>query len=238
MAKIFGINGVMSGKQGAAVYVVRNGVQMVRQYNPYVENPKTVGQVEARAKMKLMSQLSASMAKAIAMPKQGMVSARNQFVKMNYPLTSYAEGEATITLTAVQLTKSVVAMPAIGGGRGENVVNLYVFNAASVGTLDVNRIVYVGFVKQPDNTLRFIGSAVSSTAGADNSWPATIPNVTGELVVYAYGVRDNTELARVTFGNMQTVTAETVAKLIVERVLLESDVTLTETTAVVIPPAQ
>lgn len=228
----------MSGKQGAAVYVVRNGVQMVRQYNPYVENPKTVGQVEARAKLKLVSQLSAAMAKAIAMPKQGMVSARNQFVKKNYPLTSYAEGEATITLQAVQLTKSVVAMPAIGGGRGESVINMYVFNASSVGTLEVNRIVYAGFVKQADNTLRYIGSAVASAAGVDKSWPATLPNAAGEVVVYAYGVRDNTALARVTFGNMKTVTAETVAKLIVERVLLESDVTLTETTAVVIPPAQ
>lgn len=62
MAKIFGINGKIVGKQGAAVYAVKNGIQIMRQYNPIVFNPNTKRQALARARFKLASRIAVALA--------------------------------------------------------------------------------------------------------------------------------------------------------------------------------
>lgn len=64
MAKIFGINGKLVGKQGAAVYSVKNGVQVVKQYNPIVFNPNTKRQALARARFALASRWAIALAKS------------------------------------------------------------------------------------------------------------------------------------------------------------------------------
>jgi len=58
MAKIYGINGYASGKLGNSVLAVYNGTQVVRQYQPVVSNPKSLGQKMQRAKANLIGQLS------------------------------------------------------------------------------------------------------------------------------------------------------------------------------------
>lgn len=233
MAKIYGINGVITGKLGAAVYAVRNGEQISRQYQPVVANPSTEAQIAARAKLKLMSQLSAVMAPVIAIARLGAVSSRNMFVKENYPLTTYGENQADIMLAAVQLTKSVVDLPGITATREAS--NLNVGLEPISAPVNVNRVVYSVFAKDANNKLRLLGSSVAITAGPNNSWNTTVPAVGAELVVYAYGVRDNTDRARATFGNLEAVTAETVAKIIVTRTLLETDITPTITRGIIVP---
>lgn len=231
MGKIHGLNGVISGKLGNNVLAVRNGMQIVRQYNPYVANPKSEGQVAARAKLKLMSQLAAVMGPYIAIPKQGVVSARNLFVKKNYPLASYANNEADITLASVELTDSVVGFPGINATRDNGVVSVTVAtNTFGLTGSAVSRVVYIAFAKQSDGDLRFQGQAVATSRGDAGNWPVSIyaPDSLS-LVVYGYAVRDNTDAARIYFGNMEAPTAETIAKLVVSKVLLESDITLTET---------
>lgn len=222
----------MTGKVADVVMSVRNGVQVVRKYQPHVENPKSEGQVEARAKLKLLAQLGAVVAPYIAIPKIGMVSSRNQFTKLNYPLTTFSQDEANIVLTGVQLTKSVVGLPQIQATRGSGLTINVTLTAADQ---DVSRVVYVAFSKGTDSKLRFAGSTVISSS-ANFHWDGqmSVATDTEELVVYAYGMRDNTENARTVFGNMEAVTAETVASLMVSRTLLETDVTLTETRGVVV----
>lgn len=209
---------------------VRNGEQIVRQYNPYVANPKSEGQVAARAKLKLISQLAAVMAPYIAIPKQGIVSARNRFVQKNYPLTSYVSNEATIELADVELTDSVLGFPGITASRAGGSVSVAVSTVTFYG---VNRVVYIAFSKQADGKLRYQSQAIATSRGDSNNWGATLyaPDDV-ELVIYGYAVRDNTDSARVYFGNMQAPTAETIAKVVVTKVLLESDITLTETRGV------
>ena len=219
----------MTGKLADTVMSVRNGEQIARKYQPSVYNPNTQAQVAVRAKLKLLSQLSAVMAPAIAIPRKGTVSSRNLFTKKNYLATTYNNSRADIALLNVQLTDSVVGMPAISASRGTS------FVTASIATpytgLNASRVVYAMFEKGADNSLRLVGSEVVNQKG-DGTWPATtLPNVPGECVVYAYAVRDNTDAARVAFGNLTTATAESVAKLIVTRSLTESDITLTETVA-------
>lgn len=231
MGKIYGLNGVMEGKIGNTVLAVRNGVQIARQYQPIVANPSTPAQVEARAKLKLMSQLAAVMAPVIAIPREGIVSARNMFTKLNYGAATYSEGQADIELNAIKITKSVVSLPGVNVSRSTENINVSLSSAATVGSAGYSRVVYTMFVKEDDNSLRYVGSTVVTTPTAQGTYNGTLPLTNRAVVVYAYGVRDNTDAAKAVFGDLTVVSAETVAKLIVSRVVTNADITLTETRA-------
>lgn len=235
MAKIYGLFGSMKGKVADVVMAVRNGEQIVRKYQPVVSNPSTNAQLAARARLKLMSQLSAVMAPVIAMPKQGIVSSRNLFVKENYGKSSYMTDTANVELTAVSLTKSVVSLPSLVATRLQNAITVVLSDAIN---LDVDRVVYALFNKASDGTLRYYGSQIATTPGSNQGWGVSfdVATLDTNFVVYAYGVRDNTEAARAYFGNMKALTAETVAKLVTTRVMSETDITLTETRAVEVIP--
>lgn len=234
MAKIYGLFGALTGKLADTVMSVRNGEQIVRKYQPVVYNPSTQAQIETRAKLKLLSQLSAVMAPVIAIPKQGAVSSRNLFFKENYFAAFYHNDQADIDLGSVKLTRSVVALPGITATAS---AGGYTVALATSLPVDVDRVVYAAFNKQSDGTLRYTGSVVATDP--TNSFQGIVPaSGSGETVIYAYGVRDNTESARVTFGNMQVINAETVAKVIVSKTLTESDITLTETVSLSVTPQQ
>lgn len=224
----------MTGKLADTVMSVRNGEQLARKYQPVVYNPSTPAQVAQRAKLKLLSQLSAVMAPVIAMRREGPVSSRNLFTKVNFGTTTFANNQADITLTGVKLTRSVVALPELSVTNRET--NRITIVLSRTPSLDIDRLVVAVFVKQDDGTLRFLSSQVVTEPGVLNDYETTV-DLGGpyEAVVYAYGVRDNTEAARVAFGNMQALTAESVAKLITSRTLTESDVTLTETQSATSP---
>lgn len=236
MAKIFGLNGVITGRQGNNVFAIRAGAQMLRKYQPVVFNPNTDAQVATRARMKLMSQLSAVMATAIAIPRDGMKSPRNQFVSINFPATTFVGGNADIDLTQVKLTKGVLPMAALSVSRTANTVIDAHFLGVSAGAAfaDVDRVEYFAFVEQNDGTLRLAQKASSTTL--EGGFPVTLTMGSNrKAIVYAYGVRFNSEAARVAYGNISIVDASEIARLISSRVLLESDVTLTETKVGVVP---
>lgn len=129
MAIMQGITGKLSGKMGSAVFRVRNGAQVVTQYNPIVKNPDSAGQQEARAKFKLLSQLGAIMESGfgtMAVTKKAGKSApsqRNAFMQLNYPLvavdmSSDVPERASIPMQSIQLTKSSRALGAISEDGG------------------------------------------------------------------------------------------------------------------------
>lgn len=218
----------MTGKLADTVMSVRNGEQIARKYQPIVYNPSTPAQVAQRAKLKLLSQLSAVLAPVIAMRRQGSVSSRNLFTKVNFPATTYADNTADINMTAIKLTKSAVGLPPITAVQDGFNVNAEM----SLALTGVDRVVYVAVVRQADGSARVAASAVATTAGEGNGWPVVLTvGTTAPSVVYAYGVRDNTEAARVAFGNLN-VTAEEVAQVVTSRNLTETDITLTDTQAV------
>ena len=225
MAKIYGLFGAMTGKLADTVMAVRNGEQIARKYQPLVSNPSTAAQVASRAKLKLMSQLSAVMASVIAIPRNGSASSRNLFTKVNFPLATYDNDKADIVLASVQLTKSVVGLPSTYVTRVEDGI---LANLTSLDA-DVDRVVYVMFAKNGGN-LRLVTSAVATSAGSSGApWGVKMPLVNDEIVILAYGIRDNNENARTIFGNLTAPTAETMASIITQRKLLESDITLTRT---------
>lgn len=224
MAKIYGLFGSMTGKVADVVMSVRNGEQIARKYQPIVLNPSTPAQVEARAKLKLLSQLSAIMAPSIAFIKTGAVTARNKFLKANYGTASYSSDQATIDLQSVKLTESVVSLPSITADWANNFLTVGLTSALT----DVNRVLYFVFLKQ-GTEIRYVSSLLANAAGDSGLFQANYGIGDDEYYVYAYGVRDNTEAARVKFSNLVSPTAETVAKIIVTSLLGTADVTVTET---------
>lgn len=134
MAIMQGITGKLSGKMGSAVFRVRNGAQVVTQYNPTVKNPDSAGQQEARAKFKLLSQLGAIMESGfgtMAVTKKAGKSAptqRNAFMQLNYPLvkvdmSSDVPERAKIEMDKVQLTRSARPLGSMSGAASGVSIN-------------------------------------------------------------------------------------------------------------------
>lgn len=58
MAKIYGLNGILRGRQGNNVFSVQNGTQIVKAYQPAVSNPRTLLQQIQRSKFALAGKMS------------------------------------------------------------------------------------------------------------------------------------------------------------------------------------
>ena len=221
----------MSGKLADVVMTVRNGMQIARKYQPKVYNPSTPNQIAGRAKLKLMSQLSAILAPYVAIPRVGAVSTRNLFTSVNYKLATYAENQADIDIVSIQLTKSAVGLPPLSVRKEPN--ETYVGLQPTQTPADVDRMVYVCLQRGTDNRLRAVTSVVADSAGDNNRWEAVINVDPLETFILGYGVRLNNEAARAVYGELEAPTAEDIARIVVTRALLESDITLTETRGVV-----
>lgn len=237
MAKLFGFNGLAKGKIGGTVYVIRNGAQIARQYNPSPYQPKSENQAATRARFKLLNQLAEVLAPVMAMPREGLVSPRNLFVSRNYPASAYENSQASIDLNKVQLTRSVVGMPRIISEREGTSLRVRLAFTSGVD-LGFDSVVYVVVAKGADEKLRILSSSVvldPDTGGYPTEF--SLSSASAEVVVYAYGIKMITERARMIYGEMQAVRAEQIAKLIVSRSFMPGDYQLTETVGVTSGPA-
>lgn len=230
--KLNGIFGKGSGKVGESVWAVSGGVQIVRPYNPNVTNPNTSAQVEQRAKFKLMSQLAVALSPAIAFRKQGLVSARNQFVSKNIGSATFANNQATADLTALQLTPSNVALPSLAIGEvGQGTFSVALATGAAS---DIKRVAYFVYKKAEDDTLQYVASQIIDVAGNDRKFPANFNNVEGDLIVYAYGIKDNSAEATLKYENYMAEVAGDEAMLNVVSLFRSSAYGLTQTQALIL----
>lgn len=223
MAKYYN-NQVKTGKLAGSVFAIRNGETIERAYQPVVFNPSTPAQVAQRAKLKLLSQLGEVMAPVIAFRKYGAVSVRNLFTKYNIGKATYADNQANMPLEQVDLTGGVLPIGNIVAVRSEGGLSCTVV----VGN-DISRVVFAAF-GFGTNEPRFLGSIVATREGSTAA--GVIPTtVTARVLVVAYGMRDNTDVAKARYGKMNVPAASVEAILSVMRSLSETDVSLTETTA-------
>lgn len=225
--KLAGMAGTGSGKVGSMVYATVAGQQIVRQYQPVVANPSTSGQVENRAKLKLASQLASSVSKDIAIKRDGLKSSRNQFISQNYGKLAYNDGQASINLNGVQLTKSNTGMPGFSADRSSGTAIAVALNANAAAALD--KVVYVAYTKESDGSLQALGNVVVSEAGVDGLFAGELPITDKATVIYAYGVKALSDKAAAAFGNMQVITSEKVAKLICNMSDIQSNLGVTKT---------
>lgn len=225
--KVNSILGKMKGKVGNIVLASVGGEVVGREYNPNVANPNTQPQQNTRSKFKLASQLSASMAPVIAIKKEGNVSARNLFVKENFPAIRYSQGVADINLNVVQLTKSQRSFIGFNADRSSGSAIAVELNADSAAAL--SRVVYIAYKKAADGSLLFFDSKVCSTAGADGKFKDGLKYTADAVVLYAYGMKDLEASMTTKFGNMSAPSAEDVAQLLVSNSDNMSGVQLTKT---------
>lgn len=225
--KLYGITGTGSGKLGSSVFSVTAGTQVVRQYQPVVTNPSTSAQVNIRARLKLISQLSAVMGDVIAIPRQGNATSRNIFVKDNYGKTYAANGQASVDLAAISLTRGGMQIPAVIAERNEG-TSISVALASKADQI-VSRVVYVMFYRNAAGELQLADSAVVETAGANGTFPYELPWNEKDVVVYAYGIFDKNAKATAKFGTYSVTTGTQVASLVADRIIKENDYLLTKT---------
>lgn len=220
--------GKINGKIGGVVFSTSGGIQISREYNPNVANPNTQAQVNQRARMKLMSQLSATMAPVITMQKIGLVSARNQFTKRNFGYSYVSDGQAQISYENIQLTQGNAALPRVnfGGSAGSYYLELQESADASI-----SRVVWIVYRKTAEGKLQFIYSAIEETAGEDGKFRHELPTTWGEdnYVFYAYGMKDMNAKATAQYGDLNVTSASDLATLVATRKISMTDYQFTQT---------
>lgn len=238
MARIFGLSGRITGRKGDAVFSVRKGEQIVRQYNPMVLNPNTEAQTVQRSKMKLSSQLGAVFANVIAIPSDGAKTTRNIFTKINFPLITRKSGVEGIVVEAdlpkIQLTNSGRAMSPIAAGR------MYVNSNSYVSLLndcanEYDRVVYTIVAIEVDGNMRVIESHTVSDPGKMGRFSYEFPTPATNVLIYAYGIKDLSSKAYTTFADTTYNDGTAVAELISGRQVSAADAQVSKTVGLMLP---
>lgn len=227
MGKITSLNGKVQGKIGAVVYATVAGETIAREYNPNVANPNTTSQVNQRAKLKLMSQIAAALAPVIVIPKDGLKSSRNLFIKKNYGSCDAHDGVAQITYENVQLTSGNAGLPAIIINRSQQAgctVRLEERCDAAIG-----RCVYIMYRKTSESTLQYVQSIIVENAGQEGTFPGSMLYMEGDLVFYAYGMKDLNSKASAKYADYSVTNGEDVARLVMSRNINYGDYQFTQT---------
>lgn len=225
--KVSGVLGKLNGKAGGFVFSTVAGQTIGREYNPNVANPSTAKQVDQRAKMKLMSQLAAVMAPVIVIPKEGLKSSRNLFIKRNFESAVATSGVAQITYENIQLTNGNAGLPAIHIVRSQaEGVKVDLSERCDAA---VTRVVYILYSKTSEQTLQYVASIIVSEAGAEGKFPGVLPYTTGDICVFAYGMKDLNAKATATYADYNVQNGEDIASLAMSRKLSLSDYQFTKT---------
>lgn len=224
--KLNGLLGTGSGKLGTSVFTTVKGTQIVRQHQPVVTNPSTKLQVAQRSRFKLVSQIAASMADVIAIPRIGLTSSRNLFIKKNMPAVLGNVEGARVSYEKLQLTNGTAVLPDIIATRsGSNLTLELASNASAM----VNRVIYCIFKKSSGNQLMLKNSTIVSDAGENGTFEMQFTDMAGELAIYAYGMKDTSASASATFGNYKVTNASDIATLVSNRSISSKDFIFTKT---------
>lgn len=229
MAKINPINGKMAGKVGGIMYQINHGLQIVKEKPLVVANPNTSAQVQVRAKLKLLSQLSSALAPVIAIKRDGILTPRNQFTSRNYDFVTIADNVASMPIEDVQLTKGSIGLAGLQVERDAEKISVQLTEDMHNA---IARVVYIVLQRTSAGGVMPAASLVQSVAGADGFFPAELPLIEGLITVHAYGIRDNNAQASAAFGNLSVPSADAVAQVIASRNVKASDFSLTETRGV------
>lgn len=236
MGKVTSLYGKTTGKIGSIVFSTSGGETIAREYNPHVANPNTSAQIDQRARMKLMSQLSASLSPTLAYTKSGLVSARNKFVKRNFENSYALNGVAQCSYENLQLTEGNLGLPSITmmAEVVSNSRNLQcVF--AEAPSPNISRVIWNVYSKSVEGKLNFIASSIVSQRVVPDSNPPAYFGVqfqnmpAGDLVVYAYGMIDTSESATANYGNLNVVDGSDIARLVATRTISFTDYQFTQT---------
>lgn len=216
----------MSGKMGSVVFRVRQGEQIVTQYNPIVKNPNTTAQSTQRVSFKLMSQVAAAMASAIInRPARQGQSPRNRFVQQNFPLVEADSANARIAIANLQLTSSATYFGSISYDPSESKAEVININPSVTKV----RFVTVTYPENGDTSK----PVVSNIKDVDVANGAASIQTQSSSTVLAYGLIPTSGAARVSLDNMGVDSNEPfIAQVNLERLVATGQVAVTETLGV------
>lgn len=211
------INGKGHGKSGAKVYYVNHGVQIEREYTSSVSNPSTANQVTQRSRFKLQSQVSAALAPVIVIPRKGIQSPRNLFVKRNNGYFYGSPQGAQVSYENLQITAGNMGLPNVICNREGSINMQLILSEPVLGTYD--RVIYNVFRKTAEGMLMLAQSTIVEITASTATAGVEVDKIEGDIVVYAYGMRDKNEKARAAYGNYKVETGQDLATLIANRTL-------------------
>lgn len=225
MAKVYGIQGNIVGKIANSVYAVVKGVNIVRAYNGSPANPQTSLQVASRARLKLLSQLTAAIAPIIAFKREGLKTARNVFVSKNYDITSFNSTTevAEVDLGNVDLSGGLVDLPPIALVARDQA-------SVTVGLLydtDVfDFVIYGGVTVESNGKIMPIKPyRVNRQGTAPDDFDHVITGLTETATgfIYAVGYRLNDDASKAKYAQL-TASGQN-ANILVSRLMTELNVT-------------
>lgn len=215
-----------SGKLGNMVVARVAGETIARDYNPNVANPNTNLQVGQRSRFKLASQVSAALADVIAIPRQGLKSARNLFVKKNFENFVKVGDNSAVNLPALQITAGSIAMDAFSVSRNESSVYVELMNA---NTGNLSRVVYSLYKVDAKQQLSFVDSQVIERSSAEDVFGAELTPTAGQILILGYGIADADASASAKYADYNVASGQDIAQLVAARSLSTSDFRFTKT---------
>ena len=225
--KLYPIDGKGTGKLGGSVFVLNHGVQVKRVYSGTISNPSTDDQVSQRSRFKLASQVSAALAPVIVIPRKGLQSPRNLFTKKNMGFFYGTPQGAQVTYENLQITPGCTSLPRLVIARnGQNTVT-YGLAESVVGAVD--HVVYSVYKKMDDESLILMESVVVDVTADNDGAAVERTDPRGNLVVYAYGIREKNARAHAIYGNYQIESGQDIAKLVANRTIEMDNFQFTQT---------
>ena len=207
MAKIYGINGNISGKQGNNVFAILRGETILRKYQPIVANPNTQQQVAERAKFKVASQMSsivlASILSGLApMARAKKIALRNAFTSTNLKagVFTYNSSQTNTDYTSLQFSQGNLSKGSSTGPDFEESLEVsfpYV-NPTLEALGGTNKILPFAF--SPALKQFMAGELVSASAGSGMiQFPPSWAGV--NVHVFCYLVHTDSEAAGVRYSS-------------------------------------
>lgn len=224
---------------GASVWAVRNGVQIVREYNDKVTNPNTPAQVGQRAKFKLLTQLAAVVAgdgMFFRNTKPGE-SMRNAFMRDNMSAVTLAPtGDvALLNVGEVVLTDGHTTAPSATFNRATGTLSVDLSDAAMSDIMGIGYAVI---------TLPEVGRVIGYSARAEKAEGETAitakivagPSLMKKTNVLIWGYRFADAAARAKYETIAATETADVVSLEFNRMLREGLIEPTQ--SVVANPTQ
>lgn len=225
MAKFYG-GYVKSGKLGSSVFAVLKGVTIERQYQPRVFNPQTKGQVQQRAKFKLLSGLGSVVSPFACLLTEGLQTQANAFVKRNMQFVSFVNGAAQINMPNIQISGGsnsfVTPTFTIAQGTGKGTIS-----AEDVENAGFDGVVFLVVGTKRPRVARITGKVVLAPSENAYSIEFNVPGSFQEYHLYAYGIK-LTDKGVSAYGSLNSISQD-VVEVSVMRMISEGMMTASAT---------
>lgn len=232
---------IKTGKKAGVITYKVGDTYLVREYTPKVHNPRTEKQVQQRAKIKLLAQLTAILRFFIAIFPSSGKSSRAIFQRLNFPFITAQNTIASLNYSQVLLSDSLQPLPQVEKDvvfvdtRFRRYIHFH-----DEPTADIKRVFYFLFTKTDNGKLSLVDYYLSErrttpTATGFFNWAGAPIEVDTDgkslhdYVVYAVGMCDNSEEATEYFLNLDVDYIEQVGRLISEKLISSADYYFTET---------